>query len=134
MEHNSGPVNVRPYRYPHIQKNEIKRAVKDGSWRFCVNYRALNRVTVKDRYPFPATDELLDEVHGTSYFTKLDLKSGYHQIRVQPEDVHKTAFRTHDGHVISLVKQGSQHILRKFVVWRLGLFQPTPLLFADSLG
>ena len=67
---------------------------KDGVWRMCVDYRALNRITVKNRYPLPRIDDLIDQPESAQYFTKLDLKSGYHQVRVREEDTWKTAFKT----------------------------------------
>lgn len=70
---------------------------KDHSWRFCVDYRQLNAITVKGKYPVPIIEELLDELSGASYFTTLDLQAGFHQIRMKEGEEYKIAFQTHFG-------------------------------------
>ena len=71
---------------------------KDGSMRLCVDYRGLNKITVKNKYPLPRVEDLIDQLQGARYFSKIDLRSGYHQIRIHENDVSKTAFRTRYGH------------------------------------
>ena len=119
----SRPVNLRPYRYSPEQKDEIEKQIvemlrqgiirlstslfaspvllvqkKDKTWRFRIDFRYINALTLKNRYPLPIIDELLDELAGAAWFTSLDLRAGYHQIRMAEGEEHKTAFQTHQGH------------------------------------
>ncbi|XP_010418845.1 PREDICTED: uncharacterized protein LOC104704456 [Camelina sativa] len=128
LKSGSDPVNQRPYRYATYQKDEIDKIVrellfagtirvssspfssplvlvkkKDGNWRLCVDYRRLNGLTIKNRLTIPLIKDLLDELGGSAVFSKIDLRAGYHQVRMEPEDIHKTAFKSHNRHFEYLV-------------------------------
>jgi hypothetical protein len=128
LEARATPMITAPYRHPKRFKDEIEKAIKeflamghirpstspftssvvlvlkkDGTLRMCIDYRALNKKTIKNRYPIPRIDELMDELHGAVFFTKIDLRSGYHQISIREQDIEKTTFKCHFGHFEFLV-------------------------------
>jgi hypothetical protein len=119
---NSPLPNIGLYRQSILEANEVKKQLqqlleqgvilpsnspcgspiiivpkKDGTWRMCINYRALNKIVLKNRYPLPRIDDLLHQLQHEKYFTKMDLKSEYHQLRIKEEDTWNTAFKTRQG-------------------------------------
>ncbi|KAH9778034.1 Endonuclease [Citrus sinensis] len=144
------PISKAPYRMAPIELKELKVQLqelldkgfirpsvspwgapvlfvkkKDGSMRLCIDYRQLNMVTVKNKYPLPRIDDLFDQLRGAAVFSKIDLRSGYHQLKIRSEDVSKTAFRTRYGHYEFLVMPfGLTNALAAFMDLMNRIFQP----------
>jgi hypothetical protein len=144
------PPNVGMYRMSVVEMKEIKKQVqgmldqgvirpssspsrssivmvpkKDGTWRMCVDYRALNKITVKNRYPLPRIDDLLDQLKNVVYFTTLDFHSGYHQIMFKEQHAWKTTFKTKQGFFEWLVMSfGICNALTTFMRVMNAVFKP----------